>query len=269
MDEGVTLDDSYDEFPRVEERFRSRLDESLNPRGPDSLWTDFERLVPRRGDTAVDVGCGEGDDCIELARRYGLRVRGVDPVERHLELSRRAADSAGLGSLVSFAWGTAEHLPLPDRSVDVVWAKECLMYADLDASFSEFRRVLAADGTVFVFQVFTGPRMTDAEAVSFWRDAADANSVRPADLERAAATAGFAIVASIEYGSEWGEYAQEQTGAGGRRLVHAARLLREPQRYIDEFGPTNYRIMLGDCLWHVYRMIGNLHGAAYAFTSVH
>ena len=55
--------------------------------------------------------------------------------------------------------------------------------------------------------------------------------------------------------------------AGGRRLVHAARLLRDPQRYINEFGESNYRVMLGDCLWHVYRMIGKLHGAAFIFSS--
>ena len=214
----------------------------------------------------VDVGCGEGDDAIELARRYHVRVHGVDPVKRHVDQGSRAADGARLGSVVSFAQGSAERIPLPDAFVDVVWAKECLMYADLAAAFAEFRRVLTVGGTVFIFQVFTGPGMTDAEAAVFWRQAADANSVRPADLEAAAADARFAMVGSTDYGSEWGEYAQERTGAGGRRLVHAARLLRDPQRYIDEFGMTSYRIMLGDCLWHVYRMIGKLHGAAYAFS---
>jgi len=34
---------------------------------------------------------------------------------------------------------------------------------------------------------------------------------------------------------------------------------------VDEFGESNYRIMLGDALWHVYRMIGKLHGAAFGF----
>ena len=69
--------------------------------------------------------------------------------------------------------------------------------------------------------------------------------------------------------SEWGEYAQERTGAAGRRLVHAARLLRSRDRYIDEFGEAAYRVMLGDCLWHVYRMIGKLHGVAFLITKPH
>ena len=47
------------------------------------------------------------------------------------------------------------------------------------------------------------------------------------------------------------------------RLVHTARLLRDPHRYIQRFGEENYRVMLADCLWHVYRMIGKLYGVAF------
>lgn len=56
---------------------------------------------------------------------------------------------------------------------------------------------------------------------------------------------------------------QEDTGEPGRRLLHAARLLRDPERYIAKFGRSAYDIMLGDCLWHVYRMIGKLSARVY------
>ena len=39
-----------------------------------------------------------------------------------------------------------------------------------------------------------------------------------------------------------------------------------PSQPADPPSDANYRIMLGDCLWHVYRMIGKLHGAAFIFT---
>ena len=35
---------------------------------------------------------------------------------------------------------------------------------------------------------------------------------------------------------------------------------------IKQFGKTNYDIMLGDCFWHVYRMIRKLTGYACTFT---
>ena len=53
-----------------------------------------------------------------------------------------------------------------------------------------------------------------------------------------------------------GEYYHEQ--GRSRHLLHAARLLRDPGRYIDRFGRESYDIKLGDWLWHVYRMIGKL-----------
>jgi hypothetical protein len=116
-----------------------------------------------------------------------------------------------------------------------------------------------------VYQVCTGPEMGEEEAVAFWRSAAAAGSVRPADLATAIQAAGLTLEQRVDYGSEWGEAAQERSGEPGRRLVHAARLLRAPDRYVEEFGETAYRIMLGDCRWHVYRMLGKLAGAAFLF----
>ena len=46
-------------------------------------------------------------------------------------------------------------------------------------------------------------------------------------------------------------------------LLHAAGLLRAPDRYIEKFGKAAYEIMLGDCLWHVYGMIGKLSRRVY------
>jgi hypothetical protein len=48
--------------------------------------------------------------------------------------------------------------------------------------------------------------------------------------------------------------------------LHASRLLRDPERYISVYGEAAYRIMRGDCLWHVYRMIEKLTGAAFLFS---
>ncbi len=35
---------------------------------------------------------------------------------------------------------------------------------------------------------------------------------------------------------------------------------------VEQAGRTNYEVMLGDCLWHVYTMIGKLHRRAYALS---
>lgn len=263
--DAISMDAAYDDYPRIEEAFQELLDESLEPRGPGSLLELVAALPLPAAATVVDVGCGEGDDALALHGRLSVDVRGVDPVARHVELASAAAAAGGVSDRVTFELGSAEHIPVDDESVDLVWAKEMLMYADLDAAFAEFRRVLRPGAFGFVYQVLTGPEMTDEEGEAFWSADGLAKSVRPADIERAVMEHSLTLVERVDFGSEWGEYAQETSGAGGRRLVHAARLRRDPQRYIEAFGPTNYQIMLGDCMWHIYRMIGKLHGAAFVF----
>jgi SAM-dependent methyltransferase len=265
----ASLEASYDDYPQIEEAFQQVLDGSLNPRGPDSLFDVVGTLELPADGVAIDVGCGDGHDAVELARRSGLRLHGIDPVQRNIELASALAAAEGLSNTVEFQLGSAEALPVPDETADLVWCKEVLMFTDLYRAFGEFRRVLRPNGVGLVYQVLTGPRMSDEEARRFWEvdlGYGPAHSMRPSDVEAAIAAAGLELRRRIDFASEWGEYAQERTGAGGRRLVHAARLLRNPQRYVEHFGEAAYRIMLGDCLWHVYRMIGKLHGAAFIFT---
>jgi len=67
-------------------------------------------------------------------------------------------------------------------------------------------------------------------------------------------------------GTEWGEYAEEHYGPAplpAARRPAAAR----PGRYIEQFGAANYDIALGDCRWHIYRMIGKLSGRIYLLSA--
>ena len=268
IDRAAPVDASYDDYPLIETAFQHVLDGSLDPRGPDSLFDVLGALDLPADGVAIDVGCGEGHDAVALARRFGLRLHGVDPVQRTIDRATALAAAEGLSDTVAFRLGWAEALPLPDATADLVWCKEVVTLTDVNRAFAEFRRVLRPSGMGLVYQVLTGPRMSDAEARQFWEldlGYGRARSLRPADVEAAIARAGLDLRQRIDFASEWGEYAQERTAAGGRRLVHTARLLRDPQRYIERFGEAAYRIMLGDCLWHVYRMIGKLHGAAFVF----
>jgi hypothetical protein len=106
--------------------------------------------------------------------------------------------------------------------------------------------------------------LDEREAAEFHARGRSRN-LRPPDIDRAVGEAGLAIGQRVDFHGEWGERAQEEGGDPGHRLVYASRLLREPDRYIQEFGRDNYDIMLSDCLWHVYRLIGKLTGYACTF----
>jgi ubiquinone/menaquinone biosynthesis C-methylase UbiE len=263
-----------DSYGQIEDQFQDAMDEGLNPAGPDVLY-DLAAGLRLAPDAAIlDVGCGTGSHSIRLARQLGAKVQGIDPSPQSLEIARQALgdpsrEHPGLAGLVSFGLGTAQDLPAADRSIDLIWCRDVLcLLEQLGPAYAEFRRVLRPGGRAIIYQMFTGDQLQPAEAAWLLPVLGCVErSMRPEVTQAAINDAGLLLDQCIEVGSQWGEYTQEQTGAVGRDLLHAARLLRDPARYISQFGQGNYDIALADCLWHIYAMIGKLSGRIYLLTA--
>lgn len=76
--------------------------------------------LPERPERVLEVGCGEGDGVLFLAREFPTaRVRGVDPSE---EAIRAAVARVGLDpeGRVAFKRGGARRLPYPAGFFDLV-----------------------------------------------------------------------------------------------------------------------------------------------------
>jgi SAM-dependent methyltransferase len=265
-----SVDWSYDVYPRIEERFLEALDESLRPRGPEVLYEMVGRLGLPPGSAVADVGCGEGRYTVLLAERFGFDVVGVDIVQRHLDRGNQALVVAAerdlsLRGRVRFALGDVEGLPVEDGALDLVWFRDVLEHVEhLDRAFAEFHRVLRAGGNALVYSTFADDGPLPDEVEWMWRSFGNTpDTLHPAAAEAAMAVAGFRIEERVLLGSEWGEFAEEREGAATRRLLHTARMLRARDRYVEQFGQSAYDIMLCDCFWHVYRMLGKLEGRVY------
>jgi SAM-dependent methyltransferase len=240
----------------------SMLDESLAPRDPSMLLATVRSLDLPPDSLAVDVGCGEGEHAFRLAAHFGLRVVGIDPVQRHLDRARevRRGEPEAVASRVSFERGTADRIPLRDGTVDLVWCRDSLPHVpSLASAHREFARVLRPGGRALVHQVLATDLLAPEEADWLF----PVLGVFPAsvDLDTAdGATrhSGLVVDASVDLGSEWVEHAEETSGAASRALLHAARLQRDPERYREAFGDASYDRVLGECLWTVYLMLGKL-----------
>jgi SAM-dependent methyltransferase len=110
--------------------------------------TELQVLGDVTGKDILEFGCGAAQWSIALAK-LGARPVGLDLSERQLEHARRLMADAG----VSFplVHGSAEAVPLPDASFDIVFCDHGAMtFADPYRTVPEAARLLRAGG-LFAF----------------------------------------------------------------------------------------------------------------------
>jgi len=119
-----------------------------------SMWQSdinasvIDLLGPQRGERLVDIGAGMGAGTM-VAARSGAHIVAVEPTpflrtvlsgRRVLQRARRRIDVAD---------GTAEQLPVDDRSVDAVWAVNTMHHwTDPAQGAAEIARALRPSGRV-------------------------------------------------------------------------------------------------------------------------
>jgi SAM-dependent methyltransferase len=105
---------------------------------------DLHALGDVEGKDVLEFGCGAAQWSIGLARR-GARPVGLDNSARQLEHARRLMADAGVDFPLVHA--SAEHVPLPDASFDIVFCDHGAMtFADPYRSVPEGARLLRVGG---------------------------------------------------------------------------------------------------------------------------
>lgn len=141
---------SYDQAAVLQREVNQRMLERL----------DWIKLDPH---WVLDAGAGTGVGARALATRYPrARVLGLDIAETMLQVARAAGPwwkrsmPFLSGNLPQYVGGDLSRLPLKTSSVNLLWSNLALQWCDdLQATFSEFQRVLAPGG-LLMFSTF-GP----------------------------------------------------------------------------------------------------------------
>ena len=116
------------------------------------VWAPIlvELAQPRSGERVVDVACGTGIVARFAAKRVGPTgaVVGVDLNPGMLSVARSVVSTDWRsGGPLQWQEASADKLPLPDGSFDVVYCQLGLQFfADRAAALREMRRVLGAEG---------------------------------------------------------------------------------------------------------------------------
>ena len=196
---------------------------------------------------------------------------GVEPVRRHLDgaaqaLETLAAEEPEVAARVRVEEGVAERLSAADASVDLIWCRDVLLHVeDLHTVFTEFHRVLKPGGHALLFMMTATEWLTAAEAQRLWPvSAVHASSVDPRHIDAAIAASGLSIEQRVDLNGEIREFLEEAgVGRTSRQLLWISRLLRNRPVYEHQFGVAAYEVMLTDCLYGVYQMIGKLKPRIY------
>ena len=179
----------------------------------------------RAGETVLDLGSGGGLDVFLAARQIGDTgyAIGIDMTPEMVEKARAAAEKAGFGN-VDFRLGEIEHLPVADRSVDVVMSNCVInLSPDKPAVFREAFRALRAGGRLAVSDMVAIRPMPDELLGDMDRYAGCVSgAASAADIERWLAEAGFGAI-RVTVREESRAIIKEKTkGTGAENFVASA-----------------------------------------------
>jgi demethylmenaquinone methyltransferase/2-methoxy-6-polyprenyl-1,4-benzoquinol methylase len=125
--------------------------------GQDPRWRAFlvSRVEARPVHAVLDVATGTAAVAIELARRYGCTVVGVDQSPEMLAEGRRRVAAAGLAGSIDLREAHAEELPFEDASFDGLTFTYLLRYVqDPGATLRELARVVRPGGRIAMLEFF-------------------------------------------------------------------------------------------------------------------
>jgi ubiquinone/menaquinone biosynthesis C-methylase UbiE len=123
----------------------------------------------RRPLSVLDLGSGTGRFTPALAETFGGPVWGVEPSDG----MRGVAERSAAGASVTYVRGSAQHIPLPDDSCDVVVLFLVLHHVpDMEQAAAEIARVLRLGGRVLIRSTFSD-RMPKLSWHRFFPRAAD------------------------------------------------------------------------------------------------
>ena len=112
----------------------------------------FDYLYPYiQNKIVLDLGCGTGK-FMQKFYKDTIKYYGLDLSEKQLEIAKNKVK----GENVDFICCSAENIPLPDNSIDVIistWVLGTILEIDRrNKAIEEMKRVLKKDGVIFLVE---------------------------------------------------------------------------------------------------------------------
>jgi ubiquinone/menaquinone biosynthesis C-methylase UbiE len=256
------LERMYSEVWKAHGDAYAGLDRSLGPRSSGILYEVADKLGVGADWRILDAGCGRGTHTLELGRRFGCRVTGIDAVRGPM------LESAGSG-VADFAQARLEAIPTHDGAFGLVWCRDMLVHVpQLDRAMGECARVLKPGGWMLVWATIATELMEPGEAARICEPLAIVPENTALDrLRQAFRAGGFEIVREENLASELIEFYEELDGRAARELMRIARMRRRREELTREWGSERYERVLALYHWIVYHLLGKLDSILFILQS--
>lgn len=107
------------------------------------------RLLPEKGEVALDVGCGTGEFSRLIAERFS-KVQAVDLSPRMIE----EAQARNSHSRIEYQLCDVEKMQLKEGSYDAIVSIAALHHMDLDVVLPKFKSALRENGVLVVLDLY-------------------------------------------------------------------------------------------------------------------
>ena len=125
-------------------------EQSLPDRYPYVVEDILKYCKPEKG-FWIDLGSGKGQLSISLIEATGNPVVMIDPDIKAMSEGLRIAKEKGLGDRLFAVIGTAEKMPFPDNSVDLVVSRGSIFFwSDQAQGLREIYRILRPGGSAMI-----------------------------------------------------------------------------------------------------------------------
>lgn len=125
----------------------------------------------------ADIGCGTGNETLNIYNNFKCNVYGIDPSENMLKKARQKTDE------ITWLKGHAESIPLRNNSVDIITSFfSTHHFSNISKVISEYNRIVKKSGIVFLVTI-SHDQMRSSLEYKFFPELLEYDIKRVPDIE--------------------------------------------------------------------------------------
>jgi len=140
------------------------------PGGNQYTCKAYQMLPELEAPRILDVGCGPGEQTLELARLSRGQVTAIDVHQPYLDRLSKRIEQADLSGRVQALNCSMFEIAFPDESFDVIWAEGSIYIIGFDRGLDEWRRLIKPDGFLVAHDLAWLGSDPPKEIEGYWRE---------------------------------------------------------------------------------------------------